>query len=207
MHRHLKLTCFVSIAILLISCKNEKQQESEKLESNLKTFYIENFKDSTSTLDSFRLVKIDTISQSMLLFEQSSVLNNQLESLIDIYRLNTKSLSNSVDQMRLYRMIESPDLVAIEKKDALEKSEKGKKIKTEIDTLQSVIKSIDDKALIADTVKPVSFQAKCFYQIRLKDKSVKQDTTYILLNLNKDIIKRKDFLNLPYTVDFDNLDK
>ena len=27
------------------------------------------------------------------------------------------------------------------------------------------------------------------------------------LNLNKDIIKRKDFLNLSYTVDFDNLDK
>ena len=103
-------------------------------------------------------------------------------------------------------MIESVDLVAIEKKEALEKSEKGKKIKTEIDSLQSVIKSIDDKALIADTVKPVGFQAKCFYQIRLKDKSVKQDTTYILLNLNKDIIKRKDFLNLPYNVNFDKLD-
>ena len=90
MQRLLKIAYFFSILIFSISCKNEKQRESEKLESNLKTFYIENFKDSTSALDSFRLIKIDTISQSMFLFEQSSVLNNQLESLIDLYRLNTK---------------------------------------------------------------------------------------------------------------------
>jgi hypothetical protein len=199
----------IVIALLVISlaaCKSEKEKEKERLQSNCKTYFIENFKDSTSTLDTFKLVSIDTISESMLLFEQSSVLNNQLESLIDLYKLNTRTLSNSVDQMRLYGMLGSSELVAIEKKDALKATEKGKVIKFEIDTLMAIIKTIDDKSLTADTIKPIGFQAKCYYQIRLKDKSVKQDTTFILLNLNKDIIKRKDFLKLPYTIDFDKFD-
>ena len=47
---------------------------------------------------------------------------------------------------------------------------------------------------------------KCLYQIRNKDKSIKRDTAYIILNLNKDIIIRKDFLNLPYVFDYDKFD-
>ncbi len=207
MYRYSKIICFVSIVVLFTSCKNEKQRENEKLENNLKSFYIENFKDSTSTLDSFRLVEIDTISQSVLLLKQSLVLNNQLDMIIDLYRSNIKSLSNSVDMAKLYAMIESSDLVAIEKKGALEISEKGKKIKAEIDTLQSVIESIHNKVLIADSVKPVSFLAKCFFQVRLKDKSVKRDTVFIPMNLSKDVIKIDDFLNLPYNVDYESLVK
>lgn len=196
----------VLIIISLVACKSQNESETESLQNNCKTYFIENFKDSTSTLDTFKLVKIDSISERMLLFEQSSVLNNQLESLIELYKLNTNSLSNSVDQMQLYNMLGSSDLAAIEKKDVLNKTEKGKELKSEIDTVMALIKTIDVKSLIADTLKPIGFQAKCYYQIRLKDKSVKQDTTFILLNLNKDIINRNDFLKLPYTVNFDKFE-
>jgi hypothetical protein len=116
MSGYLKITFFISIIIFLISCKTEKELEKEKLERNLRTFYIENYKDSTSTLDSLRLLKIDTITQAMFLLEQSKDLFNQFEILSELYSLNTKSLSNSVDQLNLYKMVYSPDLVAIEKK-------------------------------------------------------------------------------------------
>jgi len=138
----------------------------------------------------------------MLFFEQSSVLGNQLDNLIGLYKLSNEELSNSVDKMRLYRMINSRDLIEIEKNDFDKKREKGQQIRKEIDTLMSITKAIDSSLKNADTTKAIGFQAKCFYQLRRKDKSVERDTAFILLNLNKDIVKRSDFLKLPYNVDF-----
>jgi len=193
----------ISLTFFLFACKSKVEQENEKLKGDLRTYYTAHLEDSTSKLDSFFLIKVDTISKRMLLFEQSSILNNQLDYLIDLYKLNTQKLSTSVDQLRLYRMLGSQDLVDIEKKDFEEQKEKGESIKSEIDTVMSIIKGIDSSANLADTIKPIGFQAKCLYQIRLKDKSIKRDTAFILLNTNKDIIKREDFVKLPYKVDFD----
>jgi hypothetical protein len=206
MNKYLTITISISLTVFMIACKSKTELQNEKLQIDLQTYFTENLEDSTSKLDSFFLIKVDTISQQMLLFEQSSVLNSQLEYLIDIYKLNTQKLSNSVDQIRLYRMIGSQDLVDIEKKDFDKQKEKGVSIKSEIDTVMAVIKRIDSTANLADTTKPVGFQAKCLYQVRLKDKSIKRDTTFILLNTNKDIIKRNDFLNLPYKIDYDKFD-
>lgn len=190
-------------AVFLFACKTEKERESQKLQSDMQTYFKVNLMDSTSSLDSFRLVKIDTINQRMLLSEQSSVLGSQLDNLIELYKLSNEGLSNSVSQMRLYRILGSNDLVEIEKKDFDKEKEKGELVRSEIDTLMSIIKTIDGKTQNADTIRPIGYEAKCFYQLRLKDKSVKRDTTFILLNTNKDIVKRGDFLNLPYKVDFD----
>ena len=71
--------------------------------------------------------------------------------------------------------------------------------------MMSIVKTIDSKTKNADTIKAIGYQAKCIYQVRFKDKSVKQDTTFIILNINKDIVKREEFLNLPYKVDLDKL--
>lgn len=196
----------ITTTILFLKCKPETKRETEKLQDNLKIYFEANQMDSTARLDSFQLVKIDTITQRMLLFEQSSVLNKQVDNLIDLYKLSNQELSNSVDQMRLYRMLESRDLLTIEKKDFDKKSAKVKLIKFEIDTVMFIVKKIDSTIKHADTIKAIGYQAKCFYQLRLKDKSVKQDTTFIILNSNKDIIKREDFLKLPYKIDFDKLD-
>lgn len=194
------------IIFSIVACQRQNERETENLQNNCKTYFIENFKDSTSTLDAFKLVKFDNINERMLLFEQSSVLNNQLKTLINLYKQNTKLATNGADQIRLYGILGSSDLVAIEKRELLLRIEKGKAIKSEIDTLMAVIEKIADKSLIADTLKPLGFQAVCYYQIKRKDKSVKQDTTFILLNINKDIINRNDFLKLPYTVNLDKFD-
>ena len=201
----IRIFIITTITILFLKCKTETKRETEKLQDNLKIYFEANQMDSTARLDSFQLVKLDTITQRMLLFEQSSVLNKQVDNLIDLYKLSNQELSNSVDQMRLYRMLESRDLLTIEKNDFDKKSVKGKLIKSEIDTLMLIVKKIDSTINHADTIKAIGYQAKCFYQLRLKDKSVKQDTTFIILNSGKDIIKREDFLKLPYKVDFDKL--
>lgn len=199
----IKTLIFLTFVVLLFACKSEGEKEQRKLQDDMQSYFKANMMDSTSTLDSFCLVKIDTITQRMLLFEQSSVLGRQLDNLIELHKLSNQELSNSVDQMRLYRMIESKDLVEIEKKDFDKNKEKGQQIRFEIDTLMSITKNIDSSAQHSDSVKAIGFQAKCFYQLRRKDKSVERDTTFILLNINKDIVKRSDILKLPYEVDFD----
>lgn len=196
---------FAFIIIFLVSCKSEKERESQKLQSDLNTYFQANLMDSTSALDSFRVIKIDTITQRMLLSEQSSVLNGQIDNLLELYELSNKGISNSLDKMKIYSMLESQDLVDIERKDIDKEKAKRELVKAELDTVMAIVKTIDDKALSADTTKPIGYQAKCFYQVRLKDKSVKQDSTFIILNVNKDIVKRTDFLKLPYNVDFEKL--
>jgi hypothetical protein len=62
----------------------------------------------------------------MLLFEQASVLNKQVDNLIDLYKLSNQELSNSIDKMRLYRMLQSRDLLTIEKNDFDKKKRKRK---------------------------------------------------------------------------------
>lgn len=203
MNKYLTIIISISLILFMIACKSKTEQHKEKLQNDLRTYFTANLKDSTSTLDSFFLIKVDTISQRMLLFEQASVLNDQLHYLLDIYKLNTQKLSISVDQMSLYRMIGSEDLFDIEKKDFNKQKENGVSIKSEIDTVMAVINGIDSVANLADTTKPVGFQAKCLYQVRLKDRSIQRDTAFILLNTNKDIIKRDDFLKLPYKIDYD----
>ena len=102
---------------------------------NYQPIFNINLKDSTAVLDSFKLVKVDTITQKMLLFEQVSVLNNQLDYLLDIYKLTNQKMSNSIDQMRLYGMLNSKTFVDIEKNDFDKVSEKSKEIKAELDTV------------------------------------------------------------------------
>lgn len=198
---------FVKLTVIayLFSCNSKNTSPSLKLRDDLRTYFAANMIDSTQKLDSFQVLSIDTITKKMHLLEQSEVLGEQLHNLVDLYKLYTQKMSSSVDQMKLYRMLESQALVDIEKNDFDKDAKKSKDIKIEIDTLIEIIKSIDSLTFLADTIQPIGFQAKCFYQIRHLDKSVDRDTTFILLNKNKDIIKRKDFLALPYTVDYDKL--
>jgi hypothetical protein len=195
---------FISFSI--ISCSNKNDIQNEKLRKDLSTFFLSNLNDSSVLLDSFSLIKIDTITEYMKLNEQFSVLNNQQQFLLELLKNKNNELSIISDKIKLYRMIGSRDLVNIEMKNTEEIQEKFKLLRKEFDSLRKVLISIIDNQEKADTVKPIAFQAKCLYQIRNKDKSIKRDTAYIILNLNKDIINRKDFLNLPYVIDYDKFD-
>lgn len=195
----------IAFAITSTSCKNKAERQNEKLQKDLKTYFVSNIKDSTSSLEKFNVVKIDSITKQILLFEQSSLMKYQLDELANMYERSTQKLSNSIDQIRLYRMIESPDLMKIEKKDFDKEKARGELINAEIEKVLAVAKKIDSTAKITNDTKPIAYQAKCTYQLRLKDKSIKQDTVYIILNIEKNIINRNDFIKLPYKVDFDKL--
>lgn len=198
----LSLIFIISTFVFLSGCKSEKQKEADTLESNLKVNFIANIQDTTISVDSFRLLKIDTITQSMLVLEQYEVLSKDLEELIGLYKNSTQLLSSKVDQLKLYSMLDSKTLVEIQQSEVKSQGNKGNLIKKEIDTLSKIIDVIVGNMKTADTIKAIGFQAKSFYQIRKKDKSVIRDTSFIILNIHRDIVNRKDFLSIPYNVDF-----
>jgi hypothetical protein len=200
------ILCCLIVVLFSFSCSNINDIQNEKLRKDLSTFFLSNLNDSSVLLDSFSLLKIDTITEYMKVSEQFSVLNNQQQFLLELLKNKTDELSLISDKIQLYRMIGSRDLVNIEMKKVEENQENFKLLRTEIDSLSKVLTSVIDIQKKADTVIPVAFQAKCLYQIRNKDKSIKRDTAYIILNLNKDIVIRKDFLNLPYVIDYDKFD-
>ena len=142
----------------------------------------------------------------MKLNEQFSILNNQQKFLLELFRNKIDELSLFRDKIELYSMIGSRSLVNIEMKKVEENQENSKLLKNEIDSLTKVLNGIVEIEKKSDSVNAVAFQAKCFYQLRNKDKSIKRDTAYIILNLNKDIVNRKDFLSLPYVLDYDKFD-
>jgi|LakMenE18May11ns_1017448.scaffolds.fasta_scaffold9714590_1 hypothetical protein len=190
----------------LISCKSQKDKENDRLTDNLKEYFKNNLQDSSAIIDSFLLLKIDTLTQFNKLREQVTYLTNDTEKLLEFFKLNNSKLSVQVSQLKLYEMLESSTLVSIQKEDVNKTIKKGKDISAELDTIQKISKNILSQIAAADTIKAIGFQAKCLYQLRKKDRSVKRDTAYFVLNQNKDIIEFKDWLNIPYSVSFNKFD-
>jgi hypothetical protein len=202
-----RISFFGLIVILFaVSCSNKNDIQNEKLRKDLSTFFVSNLNDSSVLLDSFYLLKIDTVTEHMKLNEQFSILNNQQQFLLELLKNKIDELSLISNKIELYSLIGSRDLVNIEMKNVEKNQENSKLIKNEIDSLSKVLNGIVEIEKISDSVNAIAFQAKCFYQLRNKDKSIKRDTAYIILNLNKDIVIRKDFLNLPYVIDYDKFD-
>jgi hypothetical protein len=132
------------IFCLLTSCKSAKENDKDKeaLSGNLKTFFLANTPDSLSTLDSFNLVRIDTITKSDYLLSQFKALTSQRDYVFELYKQNGQKLSMLSDQIRLYKMIQSPDLVTIKQKEAKANIAKGLIIKSEIDTLFKILDTL-----------------------------------------------------------------
>lgn len=192
--------------LFLISCKSKKEAETTRITNDLKTYFTSLLRDTATTIDSFYLVKIDTLTEQDRLRSQSEVLWGDYDKAFRLYKNNVDNMGQKVRDMKLYAAIGSSSLVNINKDEVKELAEKNEVIKSEIDTISKIATEIDNRIEKADSVKPVGYLAKCFYQVRLKDKSVERDTAYITLNENKDIVDRKVFIQKPYQADFSKLE-
>lgn len=193
----------ITLFIFIISCSSNRNNQDENLRKDLSVFFTTNLNDSSVTLDSFLLIKIDTISEKQKLNEQASTLLDNQDYILKLLENDKNQLSIISEKIKLYRLLESKSLVDIEINDFKKIIENTKIESKELDSISVITKKLLDAAIYADSIKPIAFQAKCLYQIKNLDKSIKRDTVYIFLNLNKDIIKKVDFLSLPYVFDYD----
>lgn len=184
--------------IVLCSCNNKALLSPGKI-SELKTFFEANKKQADSTIiqvDSFRLVRIDTLTQKTKFLQQLGYFNakvadkiNETRLLIDLYKADQNVLNLSSE-------IVSSATYSFYKDKANDSKEKMSGAYDELKKMQAEAETAGVNVTKADSVKPIGYSAVCFYQIRKKDQSVEKDTTYIVLNLDKNAVDRRKFFGI-----------
>lgn len=185
----------VAVVVLgLLSCKSSKNKFSVTKENELRKYFLQKIKeiDSTYSLDSFMLVRIDTLTQrdkyvamADPVIERMKEINEELEDLVKSYKSNMQlvNLSSGLSAA-LYNnyKVEADD----DKREIDKLGQEGKMLAAKHDSLMGLSRT-------ADSITPVAYQSVSFYQFRRKDGSVKKDTAFIILNKDKNIIKREEF--------------
>jgi hypothetical protein len=203
--KYLQIILAILFITFTVSCSNQKDIHNESLRKDLSIFFMATLNDSTVKLDSFLLLKIDTITEKQRLIQQMLALINNNQYLLELLKNDYSQLSIIAKKIKLYGLLESEILIDSEREDYNKKLENSKLLNKEMDSISNIITKIQKDISYSDSIIPIAFQAKCLYQIKTLDKSISRDTTYILLNLNKDIIKSEDFLKLPYKLDYNRI--
>ena len=191
---------FFYCALILVACSSKNDQKStqdDKL-AELRIHLEERLKavDPANKLDSFKLIRIDTLTQrdkfSFLKEALTDSLNRtklRMEVYAELYKANLKLANLSERRSKSQDSVYKAE--AEENKKELEKFEEESKHLE----LQSLVN--DSLLRIIDTANAIGYQAVCLYQLRRRDRSVLIDTGYILMNLKNDIFRREDFIRLP----------
>ena len=191
---------FSFCAFIIVACSSTSDHNVTKEDklSELRTYFEESLKviDPANKLDSFQLIRIDTLTQrdkysfmQEVLADSLNRIKLRMELYAELYNANLKlanlSRRSSTPEYNSYKA------EAEENKKELEKSEEESK-HLELQTLH-----YDSLLRIDNTASQIGYKAACSYQLRRKDRSVLNDTAYILMNLNKDIIRKEDFIKIP----------
>ena len=182
--------------LIFLACKDSKNKapKEDKIAS-LKMHFEESLKmvDSTFKLDSFKVIHIDTLTQS----DKLNMLNQAVEDSLKETTLRMEALMEFYkSNIKLASMVRKPSKSPVN----FYKTE-AEKIKKNYDLCDSAVKFLtlqsqnyDSLLKMADTLKPIGYEAICLYEVKRKDQSVIKDTTYMLMNLDKNIVRREDFL-------------
>lgn len=187
-----KAVLILVLLTILTSC--EKTLFERVNQNDLKVYFSNQLTeiDMTNKLQDFKLIKIDTTTlknQYILLFNnmlsKSEEYNLEFENLLEKVKLNRElqSLSSGLD-FTLYK---------IYKDDADEYTKKAKEFLKKDSLIQIDIEKIDKLISKADSIKPISYMAKCYFIVKKKDKSIIKDTTTIRLDKDLNIINDAEY--------------
>ncbi len=191
----MRISPLLIFAVLVVSCSSKSELLPASKIEELKTNFTARIReiDTANRLDSFRLVRIDTLTQkdrvwliTVNLTSDIETLKDEANKLLEDYkdRLNLMNLANGISQA-LYSNYKSE--AETYQRQGLDKIERAKEL---IDKKYSYI----SQEKTADSILPVAFTAVCLYQLRRSDQSVQKDTTQIILNTDKNIISVADYL-------------
>jgi hypothetical protein len=165
------------------------QDLKKYLETSLKDI------DSTYTLDSFRLIRVDTINQKMLWLEKAKNLQKDLSTTIEELKEANNMAQLEVHMMRVSRGV-SESSYENAKEDYEKYMANAKELSVKGDDILKAHDSLIKLSEKPDSSKVSGYQAVVLYQLRRKDQSVKKDTGYIIMNTDKNIVKKEDFLDM-----------
>lgn len=203
--KYLLLPAGIIITLLVIQgCKQNASNANDRLIKDLKTYFTAKYLDSTLTLDSFRIVALDTITPQKRLVAESQVLTHDIDLLLKLMKNNTEQMTLIAQQLKLYQILGSRDLIEIKRTDFNKLKDKGERIKSDLDSMLSIAHVYPSKIDSSDSLNPIGYEARCFFQVRRQDRSIERDTTFIYLNESKDIVDRRVFFKSPFSLDLES---
>lgn len=183
---------FFIFAFFIVTCN---QSSSKKVnENNLKTYLLSELKkyDSTYILQTFTFIKLDTITLQDQYYQFiNGMLDKVEENHIEIKRLFEEVKSNK--QMQRLSSDLSSNLYNNFKDNAEDYLKKANELISKDTILLKDIDILGKIKLTTDSIKPISYEAKCFYIIKKQDQSIQKDTAFIILDLDYNILDRKEY--------------
>lgn len=179
-----------ALLIILSACSNSTNNDLNK---RLFTYVKETLKsiDSTHVLDSVKILKMDTITKSQLLFYKARLVYDEINENSEQASLILDKEKTNVKIARLYSGLSKTlsdhyfDEARDNLQDALKIKEKDSILLIQADSLTSLAK-------ISDSTSLFYYEVKCLIQYHKKNLAVKRDTTMVYMLPNKNIIERKD---------------
>ncbi len=170
----------------LVSCTNNVQSHSKELQRELQKHFVSTI-DSSVKVESFRLIRIDTLTDWSLQNEHYTNQARDLQNSIDLYNGNME-LFNATDS----KVIPLPQ----DEFDARILNMKARQ-----KNIQSMQASLDSMKLYfqnADRVTPIAYKAVSFIKVRKGDR-IFQDSTYAILDTNSKriVVKKNGFSDFP----------
>jgi hypothetical protein len=185
-----------TFVVMIMACNNEQAGIAEPKKIDAYRVWMEaNTKriDSTAVLDSFRFVRYDTVTQRQWVLTAVDNIHDDHRNVLEVMKSDVELMKSYSDIARLYRSLDQSMFVMYRDK-ALDLEKEVKDLARHRDEGAVIVDSLIKKVYpVADSVTPIAFYAACFYQRRSGDQTVTRDTAYLLVNLNKDIIDRKNF--------------
>ncbi len=198
MPRHYFLSTFFLIltALSAINCKTKTNDKpTEKQLADFRTHFLARRSaiDSSSVLDSFRFVRLDTVTALDRVREQAQIKADRLHEINDQLDKALASAHNNVDIAKLYARLDRT-MFENYRDEAQHDKVLADTLNAQADLLMKEINGLVGKFNTTDSIRAIGFEAICFYQTHQKDLTVSRDTAFIFLNINKDIVKREELL-------------
>ena len=195
------MKCIISLftlAIVACSCKNQPKTAQDDKLAELRVHLEERLKaiDPANRVDSVKLISIDTLTQR----DKYSLLKEALTDSLERAKLRIEVVAELYNaNLRLMNLSKRRSSTEYESYKA-----EAEENKSEVEAVDSISKELESKVLyydsllnITETKTPIGYKAVCLYQFRRRDRSVSTDTANILMNLDKNIVRKEDFIKLP----------
>jgi hypothetical protein len=175
---------------LFIACTGKHLSEAK--ENELKKYFVSQYKkiDASSRVDSFALVKLDTITEQKKFVSIALSFMDEWERQNQLMKLENQLLQKRIELMQISKGKEGAEQTKQEAKQSLDTIGA---IQERIKDAQKKMAYYDSISKRADSVKPIGYEAICIYKIYRKDWTEQIDTAYIILDKNKDIVNRETF--------------
>ncbi|MGI8635645.1 MAG: hypothetical protein ACR2KZ_09605 [Segetibacter sp.] len=184
----------VSLTVLLTSCKSEKQKVEESSLESIRTYLDVNLVkeiDDFKSLDSLRIIKIDTITEKQELKLPIEYAINSATHYNRLTNLSIEMAKNKQTIANLGSTIYGGYVNKLEHESAAEEREKVKKYNDSAKLLLNMADSLQKKQSKADSTTLKYYAVKCLIQYTKKDMTFEKDTAVIPVSKDFRVVEYK----------------